>query len=337
MMGKSTNKPLLICLTSTRNYGWVTSAFLKANSLWADYIIIVDQMSTDGTREMAMKNPKVILLDNEDMAYSETKRCEMAIERARQIDGDKILIYLAIDEVFPANVEETEDWKKIIHSEPGEVFCFQWANILPDKKNYISMDHPDGSPFWMARGFHDDGITPYNNEGLDMHTHTIPYPQKDLKESVVTGFRILHFAFYNEKWNIAKQRFYQFVDFDKNNRSLVALSRMYNRKLITDEKKMIPSEWIHSKEKNGFDLFKEVDTKEKSFLDDSVLKFISENGIERYAKLDVWDKAFLDKYSLQDPRSVWIKFIHFYLRITQKYHSNIIVRVVDKVFKELKI
>ena len=115
--------------------GWVTSAFLKANSLWADYIIMVDQMSTDGTREMPT-NPKVILLDNEDLTYSETKRSEMAINRAREIDGDKILIFLAIDEVLPANIQETEDWKKLLESKPGEVFCFKWANILPGGKRF---------------------------------------------------------------------------------------------------------------------------------------------------------------------------------------------------------
>ena len=42
------NKPLLIDLTPVFNEAWVLPAFLKATSLWADYIIIADQMSTDG-------------------------------------------------------------------------------------------------------------------------------------------------------------------------------------------------------------------------------------------------------------------------------------------------
>ena len=41
-----------IVMTPTRNEAWVIRAFLECNGLWADYIIIADQMSTDGTREI---------------------------------------------------------------------------------------------------------------------------------------------------------------------------------------------------------------------------------------------------------------------------------------------
>lgn len=331
-------KPLLICLTSTRNYGWVTNAFLKANSLWADYIIIVDQMSTDGTREMALANPKVILLDNEDLTYSETKRSEMAINRARQIKGDKILLYLAIDEVLPANAMETRDWRKITQSEPGTVLIFQWANLLSDKKHYFSSENKDGSPAWMARGFYDDNITPYNNYGLDMHTHCIPYPQTDVKEYFVKDFPILHFAVYNKKWNTAKQRLYQFVDFDKNKRSLIQLSRMYKKEFIPKQVSMIKEEWRYKKEKHQFDLFDEVDITDSSFFDNLIIELINKNGIKRYSKLNVWDKEFLNKFELKDPRSFWIKVIHFYLNKTQFDFDNcIFIRIVDKILKKLLI
>ncbi len=327
------NKPLLVCLTSTRNYGWVTSAFLKANSLWADYIIMVDQMSTDGTREMALANPKVILLDNEDLSYSETKRSQMAIDRARKIEGDKILIYLAIDEVLPANIFETHDWNKILNSKPSEVFCLVWANLLPDKKRYFSMFNSDGSPLYMARIFHDDDITPFDNQGKDMHTHCIPYPQKDLKESLVTDFKILHFAAYNEEWNLAKQRFYQFVDFDKNNRSIVQLNRMYKGHLKNIKTDKIKNDWIHRKKIETFNLFDEIQTDIKPFFDDYVMKFIGENGINHYRNLNVWDNSFLNSNNIFDPRSFFIKVAHFYLDKTKIISDFFIIRGIDKILK----
>ena len=326
-------QPLLICLTSTRNYGWVTSAFLKANSLWADYIIMVDQMSTDGTREMALANSKVILLDNEDLAYSETKRSEMAINRAREIEGDKILIYLAIDEVLPANVKTTQGWDKILKSKQGEVFCFQWANILPDEKRYfLSEQHS-----WMARGFHDDNVTPYNNEGLDMHTHCIPYPEKPIKESLIIDIKILHFAVFNENWNISKQRFYQLVDFDKNIRTATQLDRMYNRSLInTKSISTLQTQWIHKKEVVGFNLFDEVDRKEQPFFDKYVLDFILKNGINRYRKINVWDASFLNKYNMKDPRTFLIKVVHSYFNNTRNCINFVLVRLIDKFLKTIK-
>jgi hypothetical protein len=80
-------------MTATRNYGWVTNSFLKANSLWADYIIVADQHSTDGNREMALEYPNVILLDNDNLNYSESTWSQLVIDRARQIEGDIILFF----------------------------------------------------------------------------------------------------------------------------------------------------------------------------------------------------------------------------------------------------
>lgn len=331
-------KPLLICMTATRNYGWVTSAFLKANSLWADYIIIADQHSTDGTREMALQNPKVILLDNDNLEYSETTRSKMLIDRAREIKGDKILFFLAIDEVLSANYFETEDWRKILNSEKGDIFFFYWANLCSDKIHYWKSLDDNGRPYFMARLFHDDDITPYNNEGLDMHTHCIPYPQDDTNHVFyVDNFRILHFAEFNQKWNIAKQRFYQFVDFDKNKRNITSLSRMYKRSDLGKEYEEIPDNWIYKKELNGFDLFSEVDTNEQPFLDQYVLKLIQEKGIEHYKRLDVWDKSFLNRFGIIDPRPIWIKIIHFYFHLTYNHSNNFFIRLIDKILKKIKI
>jgi len=145
----------------------------------------------------------------------------------------------------------------------------------------------------MARKFHDDGITPYDNEGPDMHTHCIPYP-RDEKDYVyyIEDFTILHLGDFNGKRNIAKQRFYQFVDFDKNKRNITSLSRMYNRWEGEPEMLKLPEEWISKIKFQVFDLYSEVDTKEQPYLDQSVLSFIKEHGIKRYERLNVWDKTF---------------------------------------------
>ena len=63
-MSITNRNPQLIVLTPVRNEAWVLRAFLTATSLWADKIIIADQMSTDGSREICKEFPKVILLDN---------------------------------------------------------------------------------------------------------------------------------------------------------------------------------------------------------------------------------------------------------------------------------
>lgn len=321
-------RPLLICLTATRNYGWITKAFLEANTKWADYIIIVDQMSEDGTREMASQYDNVIILDNHDLSYSETKRCVMALDRARQIKGDKILVGLDIDEILPSNVINTSDWEKIINSAPGEMFCLSWANILPDKKNYYTPRLFNGDPFWMYRIFHDDGITQYNNEGHDMHTHHLPYNYKG-KEYKVTDFSIIHFGEFNFNWNFVKQRYYQIVDYDKNHRTATQLDRMYNKKTdkdITTQK--IEKEWLGY----DFNIFDLIDIDSRPYFIRYMKEKISENGINRYSKLNIWDTTILNYLNIQDPRNHSIKLFHKYLNKSRNNRS-FVVRGVDKILK----
>lgn len=319
------NRPLLICLTATRNYGWCTKAFLEANSLWADYIIVVDQMSTDNTRELCAQYDRVILVDNTDLTYSETTRCTLAINKAREIEGDKIFIYLAIDEVLSANAVQSRDWKKMLRSNPSEVGLLRWANICEDGKTYNSSCKSDGSPFWMARVFHDDGITPYDNEGLDMHTHCIPYP-KNAKEFFINDFVILHLEGYNISWSEDKTLYYQFVDFNKNNRSAIKMDLMYNIERNKKTTKSLQNEWLAF----PFDLYEQIDLSRQYFFFEQIKLFIQENGIRRYKKLNVWTKPLLDYLEINDPRNFLHKLLHKYLNYSRSKNSKLVIRIVNK-------
>ena len=89
-MTENDTSPKLVVLTPVRNEAWVLRGFLEATSLWADYIIIADQMSNDGSRDIAREYPKVILIDNdrEEMHMAATRR--LLFEEARKIKGEKI-------------------------------------------------------------------------------------------------------------------------------------------------------------------------------------------------------------------------------------------------------
>ena len=181
--------PIHIVMTPVRNEAWVLKAFLESTSSWADYIIIADQMSTDGSREIAMQYEKVILIDNKNPDFNEAERQSMLVAKAREVAGgrDTLLWGLDADEILTANFLETEDWKRIIHSVPGDVFWFKWVEICPDKKHYwIS---PSTYYPWL---FHDDGKEPHGNYVRNMHSMRIPYPIEERQMYYVDDFRVLH-------------------------------------------------------------------------------------------------------------------------------------------------
>lgn len=323
-------KPILIVMTPVRNEAWVLHAFLKATSLWADHIIIADQMSTDGSREIALSYPKVRLIDNDKPEFNESERQQMLIDKAREIEGDKILFGLDSDEIFSANFIETDDWQKILDSKPGAVFWFKWAEILPNQMEYWESEKTHYP--WM---FHDDGVEPHGNYVRKMHSMRIPYPIGEKDMHYVNDFRVLHLAYLNTSRVDAKRRFYKFIDWELNDRNIISLSRTYSQSKKEDKVYKLPDHFIYSKPQFDFNLFDEVDTSGSKFwFDDYILKRIERHG-KTIWKIDLWDKEFLGHSNLEDQRTVGYKIIHWYLKKTQMIKNKLIIRVIDKVLKIL--
>jgi len=320
------NKPLLICMTPVRNEAWVLQAFLKATSLWADYIILADQQSTDRSKEIAMCYPKVILIENSCPEFNESERQKMLIGRARQIVGDKILIGLDADEIFSANYIDTEDWKKIKRSKPGDVFCFRWANICMNQKEYWS---PETYFPWM---FHDDGKEPHGNYVRNIHSMRIPFPIEEKQMFYVTDFKVMHLSYLNNFRNESKNRFYKFVDWEMNHRSTISLSRVYMQLTLNDLILVLDFNYVYKKPLYDFNLFDnvEIDTN-KFWFDDYVKERINRYPIENIRKLDIWNKEFLSEYKMIDPRTFNNKIIHFYLRTSSGISKTFFIRLIDKI------
>lgn len=327
------NRPISVVMTPVRNEAWVLRAFLEATSRWADYIIIADQMSTDGSREIAKEYPKVILIDNKNPEFNEAERQAMLVAKAREVAAgrDTLLWGLDADEVLAANTFETEDWKHILNSVPGDVFWFKWAEICPNQKEY-----------WLSRTtyypwlFHDDGKEPHGNYVRNMHSMRIPYPIEEKQMYYVDDFRVLHLAYLNEHRVASKRRFYQFVDWEMNRRNPVNLSRSYTQTKQNEQVLSLPEDFLYSKDGCGFDLLELVDTEvSECYMDEYIVDRFFRHEIKDLRKLDIWDDVFLKTYQLDDPQRGIDKMVHSYLRRTAKRKNDLMIRICDKVIKKL--
>ena len=335
------NRPIQIVMTPTRNEAWVIRAFLECNGLWADYIIIADQMSIDGTREIISEyidkwkveggKCKVIMIDNMNPEFNEAERQSMLVAKAREVAAgrDTLLWGLDADEILPANWQETEDGKKILNSKKGDVFWFKWAQLAPDKKHYgDSVFYP-----WL---FHDDGVEPHCNYVRAMHSMRIPYPKAEKQLEYVNDFRVLHCGLLDPMRIAAKNRFYQFVDWEINHKNSIPLSRMYAahrmENQIADDQFELEPEAIAF----PFDFWSLIELgAEHTWFDDYIKERISKHPIEQLTKLDIWDEELLQYYQIEDKRR-WIdKQIHRYLHRTEKKKNSLCVRVIDKVLKKI--
>lgn len=326
--------PKLVCMTPVRNEAWCLDVFLQCTSSWADHIIILDQHSTDGSREIACNYPKVKLIENYSNSYDEADRQKLMIEEARKIEGAKILVALDADDVFSANFKETEDWQQILESQPGDVFGFQWANLLPDKKSFFP------SSFYFPWLFNDDGITEHKNHIKWMHSMRIPYPAKsDADYYHIKDFRVLHFSWLNKKRFESKNRFYQcLVTIKEPELNFITIYRSYHASKM-DVFPINPT-WIQNYNGEQDNFIDHLDLDEKIFwFDTEVLNHFKTYGFEQFRYLNIWDTDWIEKMKthlvIKDPRSCWIKLIHGYLRISTGYTNAITIRIIDKILKFL--
>lgn len=325
-------RPIIVVMTPVRNEAWVLRAFLETTSLWADYIIIADQMSTDGSREIAKTYEKVILIDNKNPEFNEAERQALLIAKAREVAAgrDTLLWGLDADEVLSANFRDTEDWNHIMNSVPGDVFWFKWAEICPDQQEYFS--HATYYP-WL---FHDDGKLPHGNYVRNMHSMRIPYPEEENQMYYVDDFRVLHLAYLNQHRVASKRRFYQFVDWELNKRPSVVLCKAYTQTKENEQILPLPDSFLYHNEKYGFDLLDLVDTEvSKCYMDDYIVERFSRHSMKELRKLDIWDEVFLQSYGLKDPRRMIDKLIHKYYNKTVAKSNSLIVSFIDGLLKKL--
>ena len=324
-------KPLIIVLTPVRNEAWVLRAFLEATSLWADYIVIADQMSTDGSREIAQEYPKVVLIDNNRKEMHQAATRKLLFEAARKIQGDKILFALDADEFLSGDFVNTDDWKKIMNSKPDDSFCWRWMNL---KRNDITKYSTSQHYYWCVHESESlwEGMFPDNF----IHEWRLQWSPKADKthEFLLNDFYSIHLARVHQLRQRNKKRFYQVSTIEKNPKmSKVALYRNYHGE--EDLEYMdVPQDAFSFYEKNGLNIWDYVNLKDEGeYFTSEVLGCFQRDGMKKYALLDIWDEDWMKRNGLEDPRNVFHKLLLGYLHKTDPYVKCLWVRCIDKVLK----
>jgi hypothetical protein len=334
----------MICLTPVKNEIWILDRFLKCASLWADHIIIADQSSDDGSREVALNYPKVTLVDNLSPTFSEAERQRILLEAARRIPGPRLLVALDADEVFTANSLDSPEWNSVLQAPVGIVIRSQLPVILPDCCSYWM------PPMDYVWGFMDDGS---DHIGKEIHSSRIPVPAR-APTVALRSVKLMHYVGVDlQRWN-SKHRWYQCWERLNNpQRGAISIYRQYHRKDVTPscEIKPMPKEWLDGYERHGIDMTSVY--REGIFRwDGEVLKLLIEHGPATFKREAIWDVDWSELYqkiygespplSLQDPRSQFDKLVHRWLKRTQLHFSyfseagpKTTVRIVQRILKFL--
>ena len=333
-MIEETSHPALIVITPVRNEVWVLDAFLTCASSWADHIIIADQHSTDGSREIAAKYEKVILVDNDAAEMNQAAARLLLFQEVDKIAGDKIVFALDADEFLSEGFEKTEGWQRIINSQPNELFCFKWLNLYGDYGHAL----PETGFMEWACHFEPSMSIAEEYERCErraVHEMRVPcLPIERARYVDIDDIRFVHLANLNQIRQSNKFAFYQVhtVANLHERKSAVSLFRSYNQPqpVVHTLKKDVSLQKICS----GSDVKNLVKTDDigKYYIDEMISIFNRE-GLWKFLKLDIWDNPYLKAEGINPKLPLRIKVLHWYLRKTQKVSDKRIVKAMDKVFK----
>jgi hypothetical protein len=329
------DKPKVICLTPIKNESWILKKFLETTSFWADYIIIADQNSNDGSVEIAKMFPKVILINNSSSSFNEPERQKILIEEARKINGKKILIALDADESLTADSVGSLEWDIIKNLEIGTVIKFDWVNLLPQKNKYWL------APDKMSFGFVDDGS---EHTGSVIHSPRVPIP-KNSKEYFPKSIKVMHFQYADWERMKSKHRWYQCWEHINNpERSIIGIYRQYHHmySIKKNKFKFIPDEWLEYYKKNGVN-YGGIVSESFYYWDCEVITMLNKFGLNFFSKIDIWDvdwkdiakKCGYNTIFIKNPRKKSEIIIFWWLKNTQYYSNSIIIKIIDRLLKIL--
>lgn len=328
------NRTKLIVITPVRNEAWVLEAFLAHCSSWADHIIIADQYSTDGSREICAKFPKVTLIDNPTREWVEYKCRARLLEEAQRIPGDKIIFGLDADEFLSEGFEKTEGWRHIVESQPNEIFCFSWLNLFGDYK------HGEIDNFKAEWAAHFPEEMDIVNEYLQREKHAVHCQRvpclENCRYTEIDDIRFVHLGSINRQRVRNKVDFYQVVNIDKNPDKANPISMYRSYTDIVHHQAPLLDKEVRICSTNNDDLrpLLQHSNNGRHFIDEMAAIFQRE-GVRKFYPLCIWDNKDLRDAGINAKPTLPYRLIHHYLRTTQAYKDKALIRIIDKVLKKV--
>ena len=325
------DKPQLIVVTPVRNEAWVLEAFLTHCSSWADRIIVADQHSTDGSRDIALRFPKVTLIDNPGKEMNMSAARLLLFQEVDRISGDKIVFTLDADEFLQDGFAETEGWDTIIHSAPPNViFCFRWLNIVND---FLHMQPVQPSPYeWACHFACSEKLADlyHDTENNIVHESRLPCT-RTAKYIDIDDIRFVHLNGLNTARNRNKLALYQIASVLRGANPISIYRTNHGVPQICPAGKEIPLT-----DARGNDLKSLVRTSDhgQHYIDE-IVAILRREGFRKFRTLCIWGNPDLRAAGIDYRPPLHIRLLHRYLRATQRRHKCLLVRLADKFLKRL--
>ncbi|WP_041555505.1 glycosyltransferase family 2 protein [Nostoc sp. PCC 7524] len=273
--------PKIVVITPVKNEAWILERFLSVTSQFADYIIIADQNSTDGSQAICKKYPKVILVENKSEKFNEADRQLLLIKTARELILEpKILIALDADEILAANAIKTQSWQTMLQAKPGTVIYFEKPDLFETTHQCIR------TGILTPLAYVDDGAA---HQPQAIHSVRIPTPEYATRLHC-HDIKVLHYGITRLDAHAAKMRLYGVIENVLGVGHPLGRRYRYNSRpdyLGLGKLEAAPDEWFRGWEEQGIDMHTIIKHKYYAY-DFEVLRYFQKYGMRRFLMEDIW-------------------------------------------------
>jgi glycosyl transferase family 2 len=278
-----------IALVPVRNDAWILEHSLACWSAFCDAIIVSDQDSTDGSRDIYRRFPKVVVLENRrDSAVAglpQQARWRL-LDAARQYDGHNLLWCTDADELTLPTFAQAFLARHCAELTPRRVIECRFYNLWKSETRYRDDLSPYG-PHWKPMGFVDDRLVDYPRDPSLRPLHEPRMPiEPDATALRAEDLPVLHLQWAVWNRNQLKQAWYRCIDLMAGRSTAVEVNEFY---AVT-----LPEWYVHTvplPERWARDVTMppaaEAD-RGPSWHEADMVRWFDERGIEFFEPLEIW-------------------------------------------------
>jgi glycosyltransferase involved in cell wall biosynthesis len=234
----------IIALLPVRNEAWVLPHSLACLSAFCDIVLVNDQNSEDGSREICRRFPKVVLLESTEQLVCEQARWQL-LDAARNYDGFNLLWCTDADELMSPVLARRFVAAHRDGLMPGTVVECMYYHAWERADRYRRDGYPY-APHWKEIGLRDDRHMDYRRtRRLPLHEPRVPLEGASGRLQAA-DLPVLHLQWLLAERNQMKQAWYRCRELLDESKTPAAINELYSRTLPDPgvRTEAVPAAWV---------------------------------------------------------------------------------------------
>lgn len=274
----------LIALMPVRNEEPILAGTLACLEQFCDRIIVADHHSIDGTRDIARKFSKVLLIDNPTQQEGPEGIWPALFEEARQFEGNNLLLCIDADEIPPPSIFKNLKAAIADKYRPGDHFSLWWVQLWRSYDFYRD-DQSVWSNSYKPLLVFDDRL-PLAWGDRHLHSGRLPDLRDPSRLIKLEGFPILHLQWVYWNRTQIKQARYRMLEYVQADfRDAKAINAKYAITLGDENEGLspIPKEWLE-----GITFPPDLMDLQPCWHYDDIVSLFEKYGLACFEPLQIW-------------------------------------------------